>query len=70
MRDQTLAPHAGFDANPPTKMIRVPINRTVAYQRVSTQHGEALANQKESGRRCSSIANLAMAQRGLSTVTQ
>ena len=32
MRDETLALHAGFDADPATRAVAVPIYQTAAYQ--------------------------------------
>jgi O-acetylhomoserine (thiol)-lyase len=57
MRDETLALHAGFDADPATKAVAVPIYQTVAYQFDSADHGAALFNLEEDGYRYSRIAN-------------
>lgn len=57
MRDETLALHAGFDADPATKAVAVPIYQTAAYQFDSADHGAALFNLEEEGYRYSRIAN-------------
>ena len=44
MKDQTLALHAGFKADPTTKSVAVPIYQTVAYEFDSAQHGADLFN--------------------------
>ncbi len=57
MRDETLALHAGFDADPATRAVAVPIYQTAAYQFDSADHGAALFNLEEDGYRYSRIAN-------------
>jgi O-acetylhomoserine (thiol)-lyase len=57
MRDETLALHAGFDADPATRAVAVPIYQTAAYQFDSADHGAALFNLEEEGYRYSRIAN-------------
>jgi O-acetylhomoserine (thiol)-lyase len=57
MRDETIALHAGFDADPATKAVAVPIYQTAAYQFDSADHGAALFNLEEEGYRYSRIAN-------------
>jgi O-acetylhomoserine (thiol)-lyase len=57
MRDETIALHAGFDADPATRAVAVPIHQTVAYQFDSADHGAALFNLEEDGYRYSRIAN-------------
>ena len=44
MKDQTLAIHAGFKADPATKAVAVPIYQTVAYEFDDAQHGADLVN--------------------------
>jgi O-acetylhomoserine (thiol)-lyase len=44
MKDQTLAIHAGFKADPATKAVAVPIYQTVAYEFDNAQHGADLFN--------------------------
>ena len=57
MHAETLALHAGFDADPATKAVAVPIYQTAAYQFDSADHGAALFNLEEDGYRYSRIAN-------------
>jgi O-acetylhomoserine (thiol)-lyase len=57
MRDETLALHAGFDADPATKAVAVPIYQTAAYQFDSADQGAALFNLEEEGYRYSRISN-------------
>src|ERR1700761_5434213 len=57
MRDETLALHAGFEADPATKAVAVPIYQTAAYQFDSADQGAALFNLEEEGYRYSRIAN-------------
>ena len=57
MRAETLALHAGFDADPATKAVAVPIYQTAAYQFDSADHGAALFNLEADGFRYSRIAN-------------
>ena len=44
MKDETLAIHAGYDPDPTTKAVAVPIYQTVAYEFDSAQHGADLFN--------------------------
>jgi O-acetylhomoserine (thiol)-lyase len=57
MRAETLALHAGFDADPTTKAVAVPIYQTAAYQFDSADHGAALFNLEADGYRYSRIGN-------------
>src|SRR5215475_11170397 len=57
MRDETIAIHSGFDADPATKAVAVPIYQTAAYQFDSADHGAALFNLEQEGYRYSRIAN-------------
>jgi O-acetylhomoserine (thiol)-lyase len=57
MRAETIALHAGFDADPATKAVAVPIYQTAAYQFESADHGAALFNLEQEGYRYSRIAN-------------
>ena len=57
MRDETLALHSGFEADPATKAVAVPIYQTAAYQFDSADHGAALFNLEQEGYRYSRIAN-------------
>lgn len=44
MRDATIAIHAGYDTDPTTKSVAVPIYQTVAYEFDNAQHGADLFN--------------------------
>ena len=44
MRRETLAVHAGYEPDPTTKSVAVPIYQTVAYAFDSADHGAALFN--------------------------
>ena len=57
MRAETVALHAGFDADPATRAVAVPIYQTAAYQFDSADQGAALFNLEEDGYRYSRIAN-------------
>jgi O-acetylhomoserine (thiol)-lyase len=48
MHDETLALHVGFDADPVTRAVAVPICGTAAYQSDSAGNGAALAPAKRS----------------------
>src|ERR1700741_4622165 len=57
MRNETIAIHAGYDPDPATKSVAVPIYQTVAYAFDSADHGAALFNLEAEGFRYSRIAN-------------
>jgi O-acetylhomoserine (thiol)-lyase len=57
MRDETLALHSGFNADPATNAVAVPIYQTAAYQFESADHRAALFNLEQEGYRYSRIAN-------------
>src|SRR5881275_1547379 len=57
MRDATIAIHAGYDVDPTTKSVAVPIYQTVAYAFDSAQHGAALFDLEVDGFRYSRISN-------------
>jgi O-acetylhomoserine (thiol)-lyase len=57
MRSETIAIHAGYDVEPTTKAVAVPIYQTVAYEFDSADHGAALFNLEVDGYRYSRIAN-------------
>jgi O-acetylhomoserine (thiol)-lyase len=57
MRTETLAIHAGYQAEETTKAVAVPIYQTVAYTFDSADHGAALFNLEAEGYRYSRIAN-------------
>ncbi|HYB50628.1 MAG TPA: O-acetylhomoserine aminocarboxypropyltransferase/cysteine synthase family protein [Burkholderiaceae bacterium] len=57
MRSETIALHAGYDADPTTKAVAVPIYQTVAYAFDSAAHGAALFDLEVEGYRYTRIAN-------------
>jgi len=57
MRLETLAVHSGFDSDPATKAVAVPIYQTAAYAFDSADHGAALFDLEEEGFRYSRISN-------------
>src|SRR5581483_3422327 len=57
MRDETIAIHAGFEPDPTTHSVAVPIYQTAAYAFDSADHGAALFNLETEGYRYSRIAN-------------
>src|ERR1700749_769777 len=57
MRNETIAIHAGYETDPATKSVAVPIYQTVAYAFDSADHGARLFNLEEEGFRYSRIAN-------------
>jgi O-acetylhomoserine (thiol)-lyase len=44
MKDETIAIHAGYESEPTTKSVAVPIYQTVAYEFESAKHGADLFN--------------------------
>jgi O-acetylhomoserine (thiol)-lyase len=57
MRRETIALHAGYEVDPTTKSVAVPIYQTVAYAFDSADHGAALFNLEVEGFRYSRIGN-------------
>src|SRR5436190_2887933 len=57
MRPETIALHSGFDCDPTTKSVAVPIYQTVAYAFDSAAHGAALFDLEVEGYRYSRISN-------------
>src|SRR5439155_486827 len=57
MRSETIAIHAGYEVDPTTKSVAVPIYQTVAYAFDSADHGAALFNLEVDGFRYSRISN-------------
>ena len=57
MRSETLAVHGGYDGDPATKAVAVPIYQTAAYEFDSAEHGAALFNLEVPGFRYSRINN-------------
>src|SRR5947199_3689460 len=57
MRNETIAIHGGYEIDPTTKSVAVPIHQTVAYAFDSAEHGAALFNLEVEGYRYTRIAN-------------
>src|SRR5271163_4217718 len=57
MKNETLAVHGGYDSDPATRAVAVPIYQTVAYEFESADHGAALFNLETEGFRYSRISN-------------
>ena len=57
MRNETIAIHGGYEGDPATKAVAVPIYQTVAYAFDSADHGAALFNLEVEGYRYTRISN-------------
>jgi O-acetylhomoserine (thiol)-lyase len=57
MKRETLAIHAGYDGDPTTKAVAVPIYQTVAFEFDSAEHGAALFNLEVEGNIYTRIGN-------------
>jgi O-acetylhomoserine (thiol)-lyase len=57
MKNETIAIHGGYEVDPTTKAVAVPIYQTVAYAFDSADHGAALFNLEVEGFRYSRISN-------------
>ena len=57
MKSETVAIHGGYETDPTTKAVAVPIYQTVAYEFDSADHGAALFNLEVQGYRYSRISN-------------
>jgi len=57
MKNETVAVHGGYENDPTTKAVAVPIYQTVAYEFDSADHGAALFNLEAEGHRYSRISN-------------
>jgi O-acetylhomoserine (thiol)-lyase len=57
MRRETIAIHEGFDGDPTTKAVAVPIYQTVAFEFDNAEHGAALFNNEIVGNIYSRIGN-------------
>ena len=57
MKSETIAIHGGYEVDPTTKAVAVPIYQTVAYAFDSADHGAALFNLEAEGYRYTRIAN-------------
>jgi O-acetylhomoserine (thiol)-lyase len=57
MKSETIAVHGGYESDPTTHAVAVPIYQTVAYAFDSAAHGAALFNLEAAGHRYSRISN-------------
>src|SRR5256712_12346722 len=57
MRNETIAIHGGYEVEPTTKSVAVPIYQAVAYAFDSAEHGAALFNLEVEGYRYTRISN-------------
>ena len=57
MHPETIAIHGGYDTDPTTRAVAVPIYQTAAYAFDSADHGAALFNLEAEGHRYSRISN-------------
>src|SRR5258706_2654831 len=57
MRNETMAIHDGYEVEPTTKAVAIPIYQTVAYAFDSAEHGAALFNLEVDGYRYTRIGN-------------
>jgi O-acetylhomoserine (thiol)-lyase len=57
MKRETIAIHSGYETDPTTKAVAVPIYQTVAYSFDSTEHAAALFNLEAEGFRYTRISN-------------
>src|SRR6202044_2653257 len=57
MKKETIAIHAGYDGDPTTKAVAVPIYQTVAFEFDSAEHGAALFNLEVEGNIYTRIGN-------------
>src|SRR5215469_6574730 len=57
MKRETIAIHGGYEVDPTTKAVAVPIYQTVAYEFDSADHGAALFNLEAEGYRYTRIGN-------------
>ena len=57
MKRETIAIHVGYDGDPATKAVAVPIYQTVAFEFDSAEHGAALFNLEVEGNIYTRIGN-------------
>src|SRR6202030_865044 len=57
MKRETIALHVGYDGDPSTKAVAVPIYQTVAFEFDSAEHGAALFNLEVQGNIYTRIGN-------------
>src|SRR3989440_1507022 len=58
MKRETIAIHVGYDGDPTTKAVAVPIYQTIAFEFDSAEHGAALFNLEVEGNIYTRIGNL------------
>jgi O-acetylhomoserine (thiol)-lyase len=57
MKRETIAIHSGYDIDPTTKAVAVPIYQTVSFAFDSAEHAAALFNLEADGYRYTRISN-------------
>src|ERR1700737_1837145 len=57
MKIETIAIHVGYDGDPTTKAVAVPIYQTVGFEFDSAEHGAALFNNQVQGNIYTRIGN-------------
>ena len=57
MKRETIAIHVGYDGDPTTKAVAVPIYQTIAFEFDSAEHGAALFNLEVQGNIYTRIGN-------------
>src|SRR5438034_10879081 len=57
MKRETIAIHVGYDGDPTTKAVAVPIYQTIAFEFDSAEHGAALFNLEVEGNIYTRIGN-------------
>src|SRR6266496_5609319 len=57
MKRETIAIHLGYDGDPTTKAVAVPIYQTIAFEFDSAEHGAALFNLEVQGNIYTRIGN-------------
>ncbi len=57
MKRETIAIHVGYEGDPATKAVAVPIYQTVAFEFDSAEHGAALFNLEVQGNIYTRIGN-------------
>src|SRR6202162_184002 len=57
MKRETIAVHAGYEGDPTTKAVAMPIYQTIAFEFDSAEHGAALFNLEVQGNIYTRIGN-------------
>jgi len=57
VRNETIAVHGGYEGDPATRAVAVPIYQTVAFEFENAEHGAALFNLEVEGHRYTRISN-------------